>query len=201
MYFLSLLLLVLYSYTTDRPDRSNIGDTEGYKNDARASISELLDQEQHSDVQKNYLTHTDTHNALVTRRRKRATASFATAWNSLAKSTIGFARLEIHGSETKVFVKVGSVIDATNDFYSLEPITVTKSASGVLLGFVENRAIGLNAHDYPNKPMLYVYKGSNPVSSQTKVEKVIHYYENGWKARIAFGKWKIVSYRQHFSLL
>ena len=166
------------------PDVVKIGDAAGYKNDVGASMYMLLDEYE----QRNDLTDTDKLDILDIRRRKRSDTSFTAAWETLVKSTIGFARLEILGSDTKVFAKVGTTGDATNDFYSLAPInSVNKLASGLLLGFVESHSIGLKV--YGNIPMLYILNGSG-------VEKVIHYYENGWKARVALVKWKSFSYVQ-----
>ena len=178
------MLLASCSCTADRLDIGKIGDTGGYKNDEGASIYVLLDEYEH----RNDLTDTDKLKILGIRRWKRSDTSFTTAWETLAKSTIGFARLEIRGRDTKVFAKVGTTVDATNDFYSLAPInSVNKLASGLLLGFVESHSIGLKL--YGNSPMLYVLNGSG-------VEKVINYYENGWKARVALVKWKTFSYIQ-----
>lgn len=223
MYFPILLLFAIRSCTAGRPDIGNIDDTGGYNNGAEASISVLLDQGE----QRNDLTDTDTLDILDThrtdtldildtrstdtlglldtrridtldildtRRRKRSDTAFDTVWQTLVKSTIGFAWLEIRGSDAKVFAKVGTAVDATNEFYSLVPITtVTKLATGSLLGFVKNHSIVLNVNG--DRPMIYVLKDNS-----TTVEKVIHYYENWWKARVALSQWKVYSNAQKLSV-
>ena len=191
MHSLPLLLLCFCLSSTARSESANIGGTDKYHIDVSAGILKLLDPKKDTNGQENDLVFIDDY----MRHKKRAHVPFVNAWNAVLKSTLGFTVLKVDGKDTKLFVKVGSIADATKDFYSFGPTTVSILPSGLLLGVVENHVIGLRVKKAPRRPVLYVLNGNGAgdflrVSRLTNVKKIIRYYNNGIEAKSALGRWR-----------
>ena len=199
MNLLPLLLLAMCSCSAVRLGNDNkSGAGEYHNNAASSSILKLLTRESVQNDLTNDLTYIDAKKIVETRRGKRAPVSFANAWNAVLKSTLGFTMLRVAGKSSKLFVIVGSNVDATKDFYSLGPTTVTILPSGLLSGVVGHHLIGLRVNEAPNRPVLYVLNRNKAgeflrVSSHRNVKKIIRYYENNMEAKAALGRWQVFS--------
>ena len=118
-------------------------------------------------------------------RQKRAFSPFQQAWKAILKTTIGYRRMPVLGSERKFFAKVGTNEQAKKDFLSLEPKDVVQTGYG-LKGHVSNEIIELHtrAPDGSKIPqaILYVVDGEDAkiaygVQSSSKTTREIYYFE------------------------
>ena len=118
-------------------------------------------------------------------RQKRALSSFAQAWKALLRTTIGYRRMPLLGSDHKFFAKIGSLEQAKQDFLSLGPTDVVRTGFGYK-GHVGNEVIELhtNAPDGAKIPraMLHVVDGEDAkiaygVQSSSKAAREIFYFD------------------------
>ena len=117
--------------------------------------------------------------------QKRALSPFAQAWKALLKTTIGYRRMPLLGTEHKIFAKIGSLEQAKRDFLSLGPTDVVKKGYGYK-GQVGNEVIELHtkASDGSKIPraVLYVVDGEDAkiaygVQSSSKAAREIFYFD------------------------
>ena len=120
-------------------------------------------------------------------RHKRAMTSFAYAWVKLLKTTWGVRKINHQGFEVKEFAKIGSVEDATKDFYSLGPKFVEEDAFG-LNGQVENKFImltGCTANPCQLPPVILLADSDSPKN----VIRSVSYFQTSAQAQLY--KWKV----------
>ena len=195
MQSLLLLLFALCSCKAVRLDKDNRGGTGEYHKEGRASTSNLLHRERPSDEFRKDLTYIDSQKISNTRRRKRALASFSDALNAVLDSMVGFAKVDVNGKEMKLFVKVGSYADATKDFYSLGPNSVTNISPRMITGVAGRYTIGLRAQP----PTLYILNGNKsgaPVQGSKGEEYIFRYFNSVREAKLALGRWGVFSSEQ-----
>ena len=187
MQSLLLLLFALCSCNAVRLDNDDSGGTGEYHKEAKASISTLLHRERQSEELREDLTYIDLQKIHNTRRRKRALASFSDALNAVIGSTVGFAKVDVNGKEMKSFVKVGSITDATKDFYSLGMKSVAIISPRMITGVVGRYTIGLTIAQPPTLYILNGNKSGAPVQGSKGEEYIIRYFNIVRDAKLALG--------------
>ena len=130
-------------------------------------------------------------------RRARVVAPFSDALSEVLSTTIGFTRMEVSGRNTMLFVKVGSYADATSDFHSLGPNSVSNLSPKVTIGVREGHAIGLRSQP----PTLYVLNGKKSEEllewgPAMEEEKVIRYFNSDQEAKFALSRWGVFASAQ-----
>ena len=117
-------------------------------------------------------------------RQKRALSPFALAWKAILKTTIGYRRMPVLGSERKSFAKVGTKEQAKHDFLSLKPKNIIQTGYG-LKGHVGSEIIELHtrAPDGSKIPRAILYaidgddaKAAYGVQSSSKITREIYYF-------------------------
>lgn len=131
----------------------------------------------------NYSVHVNK-NHRKDQRQRRAFSPFLLAWRKILKTTLGSKQYSFIGIRKKTFVKIGTLNNAVDDFYSLGPTRIQQE-QGSLNGFAGNQVIRLETaivHDR-ELPILYVLSGKsarvvydNP--SPNNIERGILYAEN-----------------------
>ena len=116
-------------------------------------------------------------------RQKRGLISFLCAWRALLKTTLGSRVFVEHALKEKIFVKVGTLDNAVEDFYSLNPTRIIQDSHG-LRGHVGNQIILLDTHP----PTMFVLDGNRArdffgVPRSNKISRGIAYFENPEDAR------------------
>ena len=178
----AFLLLALCPCAAVKQINGNIAGSDNYHNDAKTGIDRTRKYGALED-----LPFTDSQTKLRTRRRKRSVTSFSDALNPIIASTIGFTKLNVKDKEMKLYVKVGSYVDATNDFYSLRPYSVTHISPRLITGAVEGHAVGLRSQP----PTLYILNERWANSKQE--ETIVQYFNSVREAKSALRNWGVFS--------
>ena len=130
-------------------------------------------------------------------RQKRTFSLFKSAWKSILKQSLGFVRIiDADNVERKLFLKVGTIDNAVEDFYSLGPTQIKQVEDrGGLAGLVGNQVILLKTADFYAHPLLYVTNGKTSSSffdihSPNKIERAMVYVEDIADAKSLLRKWR-----------
>ena len=109
-------------------------------------------------------------------RQKRASSELVQAWVRLLKTTLGsYSGHGNTGGQGRIYVKVGTLDDATQDFYSLGPRNVKKNPFG-LNGYIGNRLVVLST----TPPRLVVY---NDIRIPKLSIRIIEYHKTFAEAK------------------
>ena len=180
MHQATFLMLALCPCAAVKQENDNIAGSDNYHYDAKTGI----DRTRQSGALEG-ISFIDFQTKLHTRRRKRSMTSFAEALNAITSSTIGFTKLDVKDKEMKLYVKVGSYVDATNDFHFLRPYSVTNISPRLTVGAVEGHAVGLRSQP----TVLYILNQRWANSNQE--ETIIQYFNSVEEAKSALRNWGV----------
>ena len=132
----------------------------------------------------------------IKRLQKRTFSSFQLAWKAILQRTLGSVKIIEGQYNRKLFIKIGSLDNAVDDFYSLGPSRIKQNDSKrVLSGLTGNQVIVLRtAADQP--PVLYVANGKtakqifDDVTNTSKVERAMVYVDNLEEAKAFLQSWR-----------
>ena len=132
--------------------------------------------------------------------QKRTFSSFQLAWKEILKRTLGHVKVTETGInqklDRKLFIKVGNLDTAVDDFYALGPTKIQQSDNKrVLTGLAGKQVIVLRtANNQP--PVLYIANGKNAkqifeeAASTAKVERAMVYVDNFEDAAAFLQSWR-----------
>ena len=182
MHLATLILLLLGPCSAVPLDNDHEDDTGAYRNVADTNH---LYGERYPGGLINYRAYINT-NQRHDDRHKRALSPFLQAFKAILKTTFGYRRMKVLGTERKMFAKVGTYDDAVADFHSLGATNIVPEKYG-LRGQVGNQVIELHTRlsvgSRIPRAILYVIDDVDAmaaygVPSTTKIAREIYYFEN-----------------------